>query len=259
MARHVAHVLAMSNGAENLWPANSREICRAVLLTAVIVAVASSPRFARRGRQGQWSWVLDALGGIAVGAVFAVLLLDQLSIYALTHIIIVCMQMSWPLQCSADVLATASPARAARFFNVTTAGIVSVLASCVLLRLLAFRWRAAGRLRVCLGALLAASLTVTVLLAGRVALVEVPGFSPIMAANIPMPTHRLVAGVMLALLLVTAVARRLSEPPLVGSAAAAEPWRHDEERYHHERRLLIFLLGGVALAVCIVTGIQLFN
>ena len=161
----------------------------------------------------------------------------------------------WP-----DHLATYGPVRTAWFFDVTTAGVVSVVVSCGLLRLLSLRWWPAGRRRIYLGVLLAASLTITILLAGRIALVEVPGIAPVFVANTPIPgPHRLVLGAVLALLLISAAARRWSGPPSVGFAAGSEPWRRDEQRYYHERCSLVYLLAGVIMAQLVGTSLDSYT
>ncbi|MCE5266633.1 MAG: hypothetical protein LLG00_01935 [Planctomycetaceae bacterium] len=230
----------------------SWQICDATLLISILTAAASSPRLAQRRRPRKWSWAVDLLGGIAVAVLFTILLLDQMIVPAFGHIVVTGIQMAWPLDYSAGVLDAASPIREMRFFCVATAGVISVAMSCFLVRLLAHRWHAAGWQRVCVATLSMTSLAATVLLAGRVALVEVPGFSPIMAANIPMPSPPLfVAAAVLTLLLATPAARRWSECPTTGHAADVASWRGDETRYHHERLLLILFLGAVALAECV--------
>ncbi len=253
-------VLAINDRPDNAFVfVSSREVCEAALLTLLIVAIASSPRFAKKGRR-PWSRAVDVLGVIAGGVIFVLLLVDRLVIPWLVHITINGIQNAWPLKFSADTMAAYSPARISRFFDITTMGVVSVLASCGLLRLLSLWWRRGGPMRTCLGLLLVASLIATILLAGRIALVEVPGVTPVLAATIFMPTpHQLVAAAVLVLALVSAVAHRWSEPPSAESAAGGVSWRRDEERYHHERRLLLLLLGGILLTNCVVMGIELFR
>jgi hypothetical protein len=88
-----------------------------------------------------------------------------------------------------------------------------------------------------------------IVLAGRIALVEIPRISPILADHISVPRpHRLILGAALVLLLVTAAARRWSEPSPAGSATGSEPWRRDESRYYRERPFLVVLVAAVALA-----------
>ena len=217
------HILAINKNSEN-FSASPREMCEAGLLTVLIVAIASSPRLARRGRRGGWFWTVELLSGIAAAQLFMVLLADRLAISALVHIAITNVQIAQPGRSSADVPTACSAARTAKFFAVTTAGVVSVLVSCGLLRLLSLRWWRGGPGRTCLGVLLAASLIMMVLLAGKVALVEVPGITPILAANIFMPrSHQFVAAAVLVLLLVSVAACRWSEPPSSGSAARVDP------------------------------------
>jgi hypothetical protein len=94
-------------------------------------------------------------------------------------------------------------------------------------------------------------------LAGRIALVEVPEISPILADYIAVPRpYRLAFAVALVLLLVTTAARRWSEPLPTGSAAGSGSWRRDESRYYHERRFVAALLGVSVFATyfCGVLG-----
>ena len=87
----------------------------------------------------------------------------------------------------------------------------------------------------------------------RICFVEIPSISPIMAANIPLPSPlRLAAGVALMVMLTAAVARRWSEPPLGEVTRGIGDWRRDPRRCYHERRGLVLLLGGAALANYIV-------
>jgi hypothetical protein len=96
------------------------------------------------------------------------------------------------------------------------------------------------------GALLVGSLAATVALAGRIALVEIPTVSPLLAAQISVPApHRLALAALLVMLLITPAARRWSEPLPVPLAAASGTWRRVEGRYYHERRWLILLLAVV--------------
>ena len=106
----------------------------------MIVAIASSPRFARKGERRSWSWAVELLGYIAAAVLCVILLMDYFVIAVLVHITIVGIQAAWPLKFAPDYLATYGPARIAWFFDVTTAGVVSVLVSCGLLRLLSLRW-----------------------------------------------------------------------------------------------------------------------
>ena len=237
---------------------SSQEMCEAALLTVMIVAIASSPRFARKGRRHPWSRAVGLLGGIAGVVLFMILLVDRLFVHFIVHITIVGMQNAQPRQLSADTWAVWNPAQFAQFLGITTAGVVSVLVSCGLLRLLSLWWWRGRRGRTCLAVSLAASLTVLVLLASRIGLVEFPAIAPIFAANIFVPSPpQFVAAAVLTLLLVGVAARRWSEPPLAESAAAGRSWRRGETRYHHESQLLLLLLGGLALTQCVVTGIEL--
>jgi hypothetical protein len=250
------NLLSLSDHADGQVIISSRGMCDAVLITVIIAAIASSPRFARPRRR-PWSWATGFMGGIAAGAVLVLLLVDKLTIPFLVHITIVDMQMSFPLWLTRDVTAASSAARLARFLDVTTAGVVSILVSGVMLRLVALRWRQGGPARTCLGVLLAASLCVMVVLAGVVVLVEVPTVAPVFAANIPLPTpYQLGAGVVLVLLLASTVACRWSAQT-ANSATGIPTWHCDQTRYHHENRLLLWLLGSVALTQCAIVGIGL--
>jgi hypothetical protein len=109
-----------------------------------------------------------------------------------------------------------------------------------------------------LGILLGVSLTVMILLTVRIAVVEIPTISPIMAAHFRVPApFQLATGAVLMVMLTTAVARRWSEPQWSGNATGIAVWRREEKRYYHERRSLILILGGVALAKCIEGAVAL--
>ena len=236
----------------------------AVLLVAIIAAIASSPRPARRAERRWWSWAAELLGGIAACVLCAILLMDHVLIPLLVHITVANIEMAQPLRFSSEALAAYDPKRLARFFDVTTAGVVSVLVSCVLLRLLSLCWWRGARWRACLGVLLAASLTTTIMLSARIALVDVPDITPALAAEIHMPRpHHIVAAAVLTLLLISAAARRLSEPSPVAVATGDFAWRRDEQRYYHERRIVVLLLAGVMLVKCAVwlhdQGVPVFD
>jgi hypothetical protein len=240
-------VLALDPGRDFI-PQGVSGMHNAVLLTTMIVAIASSPRLTKRVSRRWWSWIAELLVGIAACILWAIILKDQLTIPALVHITIAGVEMAQPLQLSSEVLAAYDAKRLARFFDVTTAGVVSVLVSCVLLRLLSFCWWRGVRWRACLGVLLAASLATTIMLSGRIALVEVPDITPALAADIPMPRpHQWVVVAVLTLLLASAAARRWSEPPLLVDTIGNLNWRRDETRYYHERRILLLPLAGVML------------
>ena len=148
----------------------------AVLLISTIVAIASSPRLRAGGADGRGP--SDCSPGLPRACSCADLLRDQLLIAALVHITIAGIQAAWPLAWAPDYLATYGPAHVAWFLRITTLGVVSVLASGGLLSLIAVRWRQGWTQRVSLGVLLAASLATMALLAGRIALVEVPALRP---------------------------------------------------------------------------------
>jgi len=254
-------VMVLDDGSNmSIW-GFSAIMLEAVLLISMIVAIASAPRFTRRGAKRSWSWAVELLGYIASVILCAILLMDSSLVTVLVHMAIAGMTLASPLALAPDVLATYGSARIAWFFDVTTAGVVSVVVSCGLLRLLSFRWWRGGRQRIYAGVLLAASLAITILLAGRIVLVEVPGISPILAANIVMPTpSQLTIAAVLTLMFVSAAARRWSEPPSNGFAIGSGFWRREEQRYYHEHRILVFLLAGVLLAQLVGISLDLaFN
>jgi hypothetical protein len=229
------------------------QLCQALLLTAIIVVFASSPRLARRPSQGPWSWVGDFLG-FAVAAILGMAMVrDRSLVVNLVHVTIAGIGMAQPRNLS-EGFASSSPRDFAHLFSIATAGIVAILVSCGLLRLLSHYWWRGWRQRACLGALLATGLAVMIAVAGKIGLVEIPRISPLMAAQITVPSFGLLAlATVLALLLVTAAARRWSEPLPAASAAASVPWRRDERRYYHERRLVIALVAAVTFLPVLAT------
>jgi hypothetical protein len=151
-----------------------------------------------------------------------------------------------------------SPRRIALFGHITTIGGAVLLLDCALLWAVSRRWRSAGWQRLCLGGLLAASLAATVALVIRIAVVEIPTITPIMAANIRMPTTcRLVAAAALVFLAANAIARRCSQSPAV-TTSAAPSWRRDEYRYYHERLRLLFVTGGITLLYLVISILKSF-
>ena len=228
----------------------------AVLLTAMIIAISSLPCLAKRAERNWWSWAAELMVGIAACILGVIILKDHLVIPFLVHLTIVGIEMAQPLQFSSEALAAYDTKRLAWFFDVTTAGVVSVLVSCVLLRLFSLCWWRGVLWRACLGVLLAASLTTTIVLSERIALVEVPDITPALAADIPMPKlHQMVAAAVLTLLLVSAAARRWSEPPRIGSDAGNWTWRRDE-RYYHERRIRLLPLVSCRCCVMLISLIR---
>jgi hypothetical protein len=245
-------VVIFTEGPE-LYFASSRLMSNAVLLIALIIAIGSSPRLARRAERRPLSWAIELLGCAAAVVLCAIIVMDELLITVLVHITIVGIQSAWPPSVSADVIARSDPVDTAWLFRVTTAGVVSILWNCGLVRLLSLAWWQGGRRRLYVGAALAASVASMVFLAGRIALVEIPYIAPILAANIPMPQpQQLAFGALLAILLVTTAARRWAEPSPTSRAAAGGSWHRDEGRYYHEWRLLVLLVVGVATALHIV-------
>ncbi len=238
-------VLSFDDG-PNLVMIPWQEIYEALLLVCLIVAIASSPRFAAKAGERPWSWPVRLLAWVAAGLSCVILLKDYVMIPALVHITIAGIQASFPARFSADVLATSDPKQLVWFVRITTLGVAAILVSCGLLRLVSVRWWQGVQQRVCLGAIFGVSLAITIVLAGRIVLVEVPSITPILAAQTYMPSlHRLVGGAVLALLLVSTGARKWSTPPLAEPAIGSESWRRDESRYYHERRLVALLLAGV--------------
>jgi hypothetical protein len=244
-----SHVVVPNDG-EDVEMVSSMDIWNAVLPISLIVAVASSPMLMRPGPRRPWSWVVALFGGAAGFVLFTLLLHDRLCITFLVHVTIAGIMAAAPLWCAEDAVTTYSHQRAVQFFDVTTAGVLAILASCALLWLFALRWREGGRRRAGLGILLAASLAVMLALTLRIALVEVPGVTPILAANINVPTAwRLVPSVLLVLLLTTVVAARWSKLSAFGPATTAATWRRDDGCYYHERLIIPLFLGGAGLAM----------
>lgn len=245
--------LRFDDGRDSVW-IPWRGLYDSLLLSAMIVAIGSSPRLVQRVRPRWWSRIVGLLVGIASGILSVGILLDSLLICVLVHIATVGIELAQPLQLSLDALTTYDAARMTRFFLVTTAGLVSLMTSYGLLRLLSVQWRRAGRRRAVLGGFLALSLSTLALLVGWIALVEFPAVSPFLAANIRIPKpHQLVGGSVLTLLLVTTVARRWSVPP-ADSGVNPGSWRRDEGRYYHEYRVVAFLLAGVIVGNCVTHG-----
>jgi hypothetical protein len=149
------HVLVFDDG--DVIYAFSRQICQAVLLTAIIMAIASSPRLVRRTVRCPWSPAIELLGYLAAAVLGVMVLMDHTLIAALVHMTIAGIGIAQPNNFS-EGFASYSPAQITRFFDVTTAGAASVLVSCGLLRLLSYRWWRGRWQRASLIALLAASL-----------------------------------------------------------------------------------------------------
>ena len=143
------HLVTPSDSKEFIH-VSSHAMWRAVLIISIIVAVASSPRFARPDRRGVWSRGVGLLGGVAALVLFVVLLLDRLCVVSLVHITIAGIMSAAPLWCAEDTVSTYSRDRVLSFFDLTTAGIIAVLVSWALLRLLALCWRRAIWPRICL-------------------------------------------------------------------------------------------------------------
>ena len=248
------HAIAMNDGSDFLF-ASSVQIWDAVLLISIAAAVSGSLGLARRTWRRPWSWAIYIFRGFVAGYFLLVLLEDLQGVPYLVHITIVGILSAQPLQFESDVVMAASRTRTDQCYGITTAGAISLLVSCILLWQLSVRWRASGWQRMCVGAMLAASLTVMGLLTARIVVVEIPTISPIMTANIRVPTSlQLGAAILLVMLLATAIARRWSEPPLAETAAGRMAWRRDERRYYHERCALLLFLGSIALAKCIALG-----
>ena len=199
---------------------SAAQLCQAMLLTAIFMAFASSPRLAPRPARHPWSWAGDLLGFAAAAILGMAVVRDRMVIITLVHMTIAGIGMAQPPSLG-EGFASSSPRDFAHLFAVASAGIVAVLLSCSLLRLLSHCWWRGRGQRVCLVALLAAGLAVTIAIAGRIGLVEIPRISPIMAAQITVPNFGLLAlAAVLVLLLVTAAARRWSEPPAASAAAS---------------------------------------
>ncbi len=165
--------------------------------------------------------------------------------------------MGQPNYLAPEALATYGPAHIRHFFSITTMGAAAVLASCGLLRLLAHRWRRGGVARFVLGAVLAATLATTAIMAEKTVLVEIPAISPYMAENFVVPTlHQCLAAAVLLVLFVGAVARQWSGSPGAISVEAGGDWRRHEERYYHERRATLLLLAGAILAWFLLSSFE---
>ena len=184
----------------------------------------------------------------------------QCLILALIHITVAGIELAQPHKFATEALAAYDTKRFAWFFDITTAGAISVVVSCILLWLLSRLWWRGMLWRACLGILLAASLTITIALSARIALVEVPKITPAMAADISMPQpHQMMAAAVLVLLLAIACARRWSEPRQGGSPARCWGWRRDEGRYYHERPVLLVPLALVAMGGSIASSLEVYR
>ncbi|MEN6407649.1 MAG: hypothetical protein ABFC77_14410 [Thermoguttaceae bacterium] len=247
-------VLAFNTGRDIVLPGIA-EIHDAVLLTAMIVAVGSSLCFVTRAERRWWSWPGELLACVLACVLLAVTVRDQLLVPALVHITIAGIEMSQPLQFSSESLAVYDTGRLVHFFDVTTAGVASVLVSLVLVRLLAWGWPRGRRWRAGLTAMLVASVVVTGAFSMKIALIEVPDITPALASRIPAPNlHEIMAAAALALLLVGSVARRWSTPPQIACVPKTAGWRCNEHRYYHERRLLLLPLAVISLLMAAYVG-----
>jgi hypothetical protein len=226
---------------------SSSELCQAILLLGLIVAVASAPQLASRPGHHRWSWPTRWLGWITAGVFCVIVLKDHLIVPAIVHMTLAEIELSWPLQVHFENLAASSnPRDIAGLLHIATAGVVAVLFSCVLLRLLSLRWRRGGWQRFCLGALTMAGLAASGAAAARIALADVPRITPMLAASISLPRpHQIVGGVVLVAVLVTAAAYRWSKSALEPCAVGGVTRRRAEDRYYHERRFTAVLLACV--------------
>jgi hypothetical protein len=244
------HLLVV-NPADDIAYLAPQEIWHAVLLCSMIAAVAGSRPIARSHWRRPWSWCLDVFGGFTAGLLFLMLSADHIIVPSLVHVSIAGILSAQPLRYASEFVAAGSSTRVCLFYDIASAGVVALLVSCILLWQLSRHWRSARWRRICLGGLLAASFVTMILLTARIALVEIPTISPIMAAciRVPTPLH-LTGAIVLMVLLASAVARRWSEPSPAALGRAA--WRRDEERYYHERLILLLPLGGIVLAQSIL-------
>lgn len=251
------HFLAADDGPDFVY-ISSQEMWDTVLMVSLIAAIAGSLGVGRKVWRRPWSWGIAIFRGFIAGFLFLMLLQDRLLVPYLVHITIVGILLAQPIQFSTDVAYTSSFARISQFYDIATAGAISLIVSCILLWQLSVRWRAAWRHRVCLGIMLTVSLTFMILLTARIALFEFPTISPLIAANMRVPAPlQLAAASVLIIFLTTAVARRWSETPPVGIVPRIAVWRRDEGRYYHERLSLILILGGIALARWIEVAVGL--
>jgi hypothetical protein len=221
-------------------------------MCAIIASTAGS-RCVSRPCWRPWSWGVYVLRGFIASFLFLVLLENQNMVPHLVHVTIVGILSAQPLRYTLDATIAAGSTRVNLFYAIASAGVISVLASCILLWQVSVHWRSARRKKACLAVLLAASLATMILLTARIAVVEIPTISPVMAAYFRVPTPLQLSGAaILTLSLAAAVARRWSEPPSAVTAPGRLAWRRDEERYYHERLLVLLPLGGITFAECVV-------
>jgi hypothetical protein len=237
-----------------------RTMWSAVLLCLLIVAIGYSRSRIRRSWRPPWSWTICIFRGVAIGVLFLVVLEERQVVAYLVHITIVGVLSAQPLLLEPDVVVAASRSRIMLFYEITSAGVVSLLASSILLWQISVWWRTGGARRLCLAAVLVASLAAMILITARIAVVEIPAISPLMAANISMPAPiQFAAAMLLAVGLATAIARRWAEPLPDDAIPRKATWRRDERRYYHERLPLILLLSGAAWLECVVLGCMLLR
>ena len=175
--RKLARALLMGNGTKTKNP------FEAIPLIAMIIAIASSPRLAERAQRYWWSRIAELVVGVAAFVLCVFLLMDHFLIPVLVHITVAGIELAQPLPFASESLAAYDTGRLARFFDITTAGAVSVLVSCILLRLFSHAWWRGARWRACCGVLFAVSLMATIALSVRIVWVEVPGISHALAAR----------------------------------------------------------------------------
>jgi hypothetical protein len=217
------------------------------LLCAIITAISCSRDCIGPELRRPWSWIVAIFRGVVAGYLFLLCVEGLLLVSLLVHITIVGILSAQPLRWERDVIFYASSTRINLFYAITTAGVVSLAASCILLWQLSVWWRSFGRRLVCLG-LLFVSLAATFLLLARIATVEIPTISPVLSKFFCLPTWlQWIAVVALVLGLAAAVARRWATPQSPVIAPSRATWRRNSLRYYHERRLLIVPLGVVAL------------
>ena len=239
------HLLVVNAGNDFPYFA-PKEIWDAVLLCSMIAAVAGPRPAARSPWRRPWSWCLDVFGGFTAGLLFLMLSADLIIVPLLVHLSIAGILSAQPAPVHVRVRRCRQDRAGFLFYDIASAGIVALLASCILLWQLSRHWRRRWG-RICLGGLLAASFATMIVLTARIALVEIPTISPLMAACIRVPTPLQLTGAIVLIVFLASACR----PPLVGAVARRPQTRRrgaDKERYCHERLILLLPLGGIALA-----------
>lgn len=230
-------------------------IWTSLLLCSIIAVIIGSRNIVCPAWRRPWSWAVYVFRGFVAGLLFLMILEDRQILPYLVHVTIVGMLSAMQSPCgyvpdiATEMTQAASRTRVTLYYDIATAGVLSLLVNGVLAWHLSVRWRSGGWQKACLAVLLATGLTVMLLLTAEIVFVEIPTMSPVMVANTPaLPTLSWIAAALLAMGLAVAIAGRWATSPPSTIAPTRAAWRRNPWRYYHERPILLLPLGALSLA-----------